>query len=148
PPRARRPEHQPVRTRREVLVGQRLAEQLVVGAEVLEGDTGLRDAGGAAGLEDEYRLTRTAVRDPTLGRAATQPRVLERAEPVDVGERVDCATGIPSELRRVVQPERRSGGRVEMPVHDLTHVRVERRARRGDALLIYANRGRGSIHRG
>ena len=35
PARARRPEHQPVRALREELVGQRLAEQLVVDAEVL-----------------------------------------------------------------------------------------------------------------
>src|SRR5262245_20819686 len=55
PARPRRAEHQPVRTLGEVLRGERSGVEVVVGAEVDAGDAALRDAGGAAGLEDEDR---------------------------------------------------------------------------------------------
>ena len=80
PARARGPEHQPVRAFREVLVRQRRAEQLVVGAEVVERDARLRNAGRAAGLEHVDRLAGEPLRDPALHRTAAQPLVLERAE--------------------------------------------------------------------
>ena len=128
-PRARRAQHQPVRAAREVLVGQRLAEDLVVGAEVLTRDAGLRDAGGAAGLEHEDRLPGEALRHPALHRAAAQPLVLERTQPGQIGEPVDLAPRIPSELARVIEPERTAGGGVEVPGHDFADPCVQARAR-------------------
>ena len=52
-PRTGRTEHQPVRALRKVFVRQRRAEQLVVDPEVVAGDARLRNAGRAAGLEDD-----------------------------------------------------------------------------------------------
>src|SRR5436190_3231482 len=45
-------QHQPVAAGREMLVGERFAEKLVVGAEVLAVDASFRDTGSAASLED------------------------------------------------------------------------------------------------
>ena len=61
----------------EVLVGQRVAEHLVVDAEVVDDDAALGDAGGAAGLEDVDRLVRRAPSAPSGApgrRGAIRPR--------------------------------------------------------------------------
>ena len=96
PPRSGRTEHQPVGAFREVLVGQRRAEQLVVGAEIVAGDARLRRAGRAAGLEDEHRLAGQASRDPALHRSAAQPLVLERPQTFQVAEPLDLGPADPT----------------------------------------------------
>ena len=53
-----------------ILVGQRVAEHLVVDAEVVDDDAALRDAGGAAGLEDVDRLV---LRGPSESSGCTGP---------------------------------------------------------------------------
>ena len=78
-------------------IGQRLAEQLVVDAEVVAVDARLRNAGRAAGLEDVDRLAGEPLRHPALHRSAAQPLVLERAESPKIGERPDLAAWIPPE---------------------------------------------------
>src|SRR5262249_42181527 len=52
PPRSARAKHQPVRSFGKVLLRQRRAELLVVDAKIVDDDAALRNAGGAAGLED------------------------------------------------------------------------------------------------
>src|SRR5215207_6680803 len=99
-----------------MLVWQRLTEDLVVDAEVVAADTRLRDTCRANRLEDEDRLALQTTRQPALHRPAPQPLVLE------------LAAGIPPQFGSVVEPERRSGGGVEMPVDDLADPRVERGA--------------------
>ena len=127
-PRAGRAEHQPVGSLREVLIGQRVAEQLVVDPEIVARDARLGHAGGAAGLEHVDRLAGAALGDPALHRSAAQPVVLEKTEAPEVVEARDLAPRIPSELLRELQPERATGGRVEMPRDDLADVDVERLA--------------------
>src|SRR5262249_48486547 len=129
PARTRRPEHQPVRSPREVLVGQRLAEQLVVGPEVFHRDARLWNAGRPARLEDEHWFAGEAFRNPALHRAAAQPFVLEQPEPLQLVERLHFAARVESGLLRELQPERRAGRRIEMPVDDLANPGVERLAR-------------------
>ena len=110
-------------------VGQRVAEQLVVGAEIVERDAGLRHTGGAAGLEHEHRLAGAALGDPALHRSAAQPVVLEQTEAREIAERLDLAPRVPSELSGEIQPEGAARGRIEMPRDDLADVDVERLAR-------------------
>jgi len=129
PARPRRTEHQPVRALGKVLVGQRPAEELVVGAEVLDGDPALGDAGRAAGLEDVNRPSREPFRNPALDRTAAQPLVLEQSEAPQVVEAADLAARVPAEARGEIEPKRRSGGGIEMPVDHLPDPRVELGAR-------------------
>src|SRR5262249_18712363 len=114
------------RAAREVFVGQRRAEQLVVDPEVVRGDARLGNAGRAAGLEDEDRLPVEAAGNPALHGTAAQPLVLEFAEAAQIGERPDLTARLPSGLRGELEPERRPGHRVEVPVDDLPEPRVER----------------------
>src|SRR5690606_15419209 len=55
-----------------------------------------------------------------------QPLVLERPELVEVGVGRDLRPRIPSGARRPFQPERASGFRVEVPLHNLAHPLIER----------------------
>ncbi len=126
PARPRRPQHQPVGAAREGLVGQVVAEDLVVGLEVLDVDAALGHAGRAAGLEDVQGLVRQALGDPAPHRSAAQPLVLEVAEHLQVGVGLDLLTGIEAQFAGEVEPERTSGRRIEVPLHDLAHVVVER----------------------
>ncbi len=123
-------QHQPVRAFREVLVRQRRAEQLVIGAEILERHAGLRNARRAAGLEHIRRLAGESLRDPALHGTAAQPFVLECRKPRQVAEPADLLPRIPSELVCVVEPERRPRRRIEMPIDDVANMRVERGSRR------------------
>jgi hypothetical protein len=95
PPRPGRPEHQPVGSRRKKLLGQCVAEHLVVGAEVAGVVSRFRDAGRAAGLEDVGRLVGQTFRHPATDRAAAQPLVFKRrklfqvVEAFHLGERIE-----------------------------------------------------------
>ena len=93
PARAGGPERQPVGALREGVVGQRVAEHLVVDAEVVDVDARLGHAGAAAGLEDVDGPARVALRHPAAHRAAAQPLVLEGAELVEVGVAVTSLRG-------------------------------------------------------
>ena len=79
-------EHQPVAALGEALVREGLAEELVVGLEVLDVDPALGQAGRAAGLEDVERPVGQPLRHPAPDRPAAQPLVLEMAE-VGAGRR-------------------------------------------------------------
>src|SRR5215469_12282645 len=85
-PRAGRAEHEPVRSLGEILLRQRVAEHLVVDAEIVLDDAALGDAGGTAGLENISRLILQGFRHPTAHRAAAQAFVLEEAEQLQVVE--------------------------------------------------------------
>src|SRR5688572_16894212 len=97
PPGPRRSEHQPVRPLRKVLVRQRRAEQLVVGAEVGTGDARLRGARGAPCFEDVDRLIAEPARNPPPHGPAAEPLVLERPQAAKIRERADLTARIPSE---------------------------------------------------
>ena len=125
PARTGRAEHQPVGALRETLVRQRLAEHLVVDAEVVDVDARLRHAGGAAGLEDVDRLVGVGPAAPSgarARRAATRP-----------GRRRTCRDPRSSSPRRAgpsrpggaFQPEGRPGLGGEMPPHHLAHPSIQ-----------------------
>ena len=125
PPRAGRPQHQPVRPLGEELFRQRLAEHLVVDAEIVGDDAALGDAGRAARLEDVDRLVLQPLGHPAAHRAAAQPFVLEQAELFEIVEALHVLARV--ELKRLgpLQPERRAGVGVEVPFDDLADVGVE-----------------------
>ncbi len=121
------PTDQPVGALRESVVGQRVAEQLVVDAEVVDVDARLRHAGAAAGLE---RVDRPVLRRPfgTQRRtgAAAQPLVLERAELVEVVVAPGSPCADPSRPCSAQSSQNGAAGRrVEVPVHQLADPRVE-----------------------
>src|SRR5262249_14921110 len=120
-----RPQHQPVRTPRKELVWKRLAEDFVVDPEVVERDTRLRGARGAAGFEDVDRFPLASSWNPAIDRAAAQPFVFKRRESFEIRESPDLATRIPSRLLCKFEPERTAGGRIEVPVDHLADPRVE-----------------------
>jgi len=127
-PQAPRPggaQHQPVAAARKGVVVEAIAEDLVVDLEVVDVDPALRDAGGAAGLEDVEGLPGEAPRQPAAHRAAAQPFVLEVAEELEVGVAADVADRVEVEAPGPLEPERAAGGRIEVPGHDLAHVGVE-----------------------
>ena len=130
PPRAGRAEHQPVRALRKILVGQRVAEDLVVDPEVLarrRASSGCRSCRRSRTRRPACRRSPSAPSAAPDRRAATRPRTAPKrfrsAKPLISRAR------IPAELRRVVEPERRAGRRIEMPGDDLAHPRVQRVAR-------------------
>ena len=102
PARAARADHQPVSALRKLVVRQRLAEQLVVDAEVVDVDARLRHAGAAAGLERVDRLVLVGARHPAPHRAAAQPLVLERAELVEVLVALESPCADPSRPSRPI----------------------------------------------
>ena len=121
PPRAGRAEHQPVAAPREVLVRQRLAEHLVVDAEVVAVDAA--SSGCRWCRRSRRRKTGLPARpfgNPAPHRPAAQPLVLEEAERLQVVEALDLAARIPVELAGELQPERAARRRIEMPRDDLT----------------------------
>ena len=75
--RPRRPQHQPVGASREEFIRQRVAEDLVVGPEVVDRHAGFRGAGRPARFENEHRFALEPLRDPPLHRTAAQRLVLE-----------------------------------------------------------------------
>ena len=109
-----------------MFVRQRLAEDLVVDAEVVAADARLGNARRAAGLEDVDRLAGQTVRQPALHRPAAEPFVLKLAEPLQIRVALDFLARIPAELGRVVEPEGRAARRIEVPVDDFAHPCVER----------------------
>ena len=118
-------EHQPVGALGKGRVVEGLAEELVVGLEVLDVHPALGQAGRTAGLEDVEGLVGETLGYPTPDGAATQPVVLEVAEDGEVVVTRDLLAGIEVELGREVEPERTAGGWIEVPGDHLPHVRIE-----------------------
>ena len=125
PPRTRRAQHQPVRPGWKILIRQRAAEQLVVGAKVVDGDAALGHARGAAGLEHVNRLVGAGLGHPAADRPATQPLVLERLELAKVVKRADILERVEFQPRGVIEPERAARRGMEVPLHDLVRMRVQ-----------------------
>ena len=73
------------------------------------------------------RLTRASFRHPAANGSAAEPFVLEFREPLQILEAVDLLPGIPRQLRSELQPERRSHFRIEVPLDDVPHMRIELR---------------------
>ena len=104
---------------REGFVGQRRAEHLVVGPEVVDVDPRLRHAQ----CSRPSRRCRPAIGEkpwaPPAHRAAAQPLVLEEAEAVQVVVGLNSAPRVPVEPPGVLEPERRPRLRVKVPGDDL-----------------------------
>src|SRR4030095_5242308 len=64
--------------------------------------------------------------------SAAQPLVLEGAEASEIGKSADFPARIEPERTRAIEPERPPRRGIEVPLHDLAHVRVERGPSRGD----------------
>ena len=123
--RAGRAKHQPVRAFRKELVREGRAEDLVVGAEVVDVDARLRDARRSAGLEHVHGPAGKPFGNPALHGAAAQRLVLELPESREVREARDLAARIPAGFLRELEPVRTTGGRIEVPGDDLKHPRIE-----------------------
>src|SRR5262249_49604703 len=93
--------------------------------EVVRCDPRLRNARRAAGLEDVDRPAVESLRDPALHRPAAQPLVLKLGEAREIGEAPDLLARIPAGRLPVLDPERPTGRRIEVPVDDFAHRRVE-----------------------
>ena len=119
------PTVQPVGALGEELLGQRVAEGLVVDAEVVDVDARLRHAGRAAGLEDRDRPAPRSPSAPSAARgrrAATRPRRSRTCR----GRRSPSRPGAGRSPPASPSPARtacRWG--VEVPGHDLAHPGVE-----------------------
>src|SRR5262249_15810771 len=109
----------------EVLLRKRVTEEFVVDPVVLADDSALRDAGGAAGLEDVDRAIRVRLRHPPAYRPAAQPFVLALAELAQVGKTVHVLQRVEAEGLRAFEPEGSAGFGVKVGLHDLTDVSVK-----------------------
>ncbi len=118
-----------------MLVGQGRREQLVVGAEVVDGDPALRNAGRAAGLEDVDRLVGERLRHPAPDRPTAELFVFEMSELREVVEALDFLAGVPPGFLGPLEPERASRVGIEMPANHFADPGVEGIARRGGARL-------------
>src|SRR5688572_32461426 len=98
-----------------MLVRQRVAEQLVVNAEVFAVDASLGSAGRASGLENEYRFSCKTFRNPSLHGSASQPFVFEGTKALQVFKLLDLTARVPAQLLRSFEPERAPRGRIKVP---------------------------------
>src|SRR5262249_32818500 len=99
--------------------------ELVVGPEVLDVDTRLRDAGGAPRFEHVDRLAGVSARYPALHRPPAEPLVFEVGEARQAGEPLHLPGRGPPGFPSPVEPEGRTGLRREVPAHDLADMGVE-----------------------
>ncbi len=102
---------------RKVFVGQRLAEQRVVGAKIVDRDAALGNARRAAGFEHVDRLVGERLGHPAPHRPAAQPFVFERLELFQVVERADFLERIEFQRLGIFEPERAAGRRMKVPLH-------------------------------
>src|SRR6478672_11247579 len=117
---------QPIRTMREKLFRQRVAERLVIDAEVVDVDARLRHARAAAGFKCVNRTIGITLRHPTPHWPTTQPLVLKKTEAREVVVTLDLCARIPRQVTGEVEPERTTGFRVEMPLDNFAHPGIER----------------------
>ena len=110
---------------RKILLRQRVAEQRVIDAKILDRDAALGHAGRAAGLEHVDRLVGQPLRHPPPHRPAAEPFVLERREFPQIVERADLFERIELQLSLEIEPERAAGRLVKVPGHGLDHVRIQ-----------------------
>src|SRR5579871_1829729 len=82
--RAAGPDHDPVGAARKEFVGKRLAEGLVVDAEVVDVDAGFGDTGAAAGFKCVDGVAGIGFGHPTADGTSAQPLVLKKAEAIEV----------------------------------------------------------------
>src|SRR5262249_8846820 len=71
------------------------------------------------------RFAAQPFRNPSPDRASAQPLVLEKAEPVQVIVSPNIFAWIEIQFPGVFEPERSPGFGIEMPLDDLSHLRVE-----------------------
>ena len=124
-PGTRRAEHQPVGPPGEVLLGKVVAEELVVGAEVVYRDAALGDSSCSTGLEDVDGLVGEGLGHPAADRPAPQPRIFEEGELPQILKTLDVFARIEVQLFLKLQPERRAALGIEVPLHDLPDVGIE-----------------------
>ena len=110
-------QHQPVRTFGEVLVRQRVAEQLVIPPMILDHHTAFRNASCAARLENVDRFPRMPCRNPTADRTAAEPFIFEIGKLLQVVERLHVLQRVEAQLRLLFQPKRAARLVAEVPMH-------------------------------
>src|SRR5260370_18882847 len=106
PPWTRWAQHQPVGISRKVFVGKRLAEHLVIDAEILHGHATLRYSGRAAGLEDVRGQVSEAFGHPTANRTSAEPLILKRRAFSDIRKALDLPSRIPVHPGSKIHPDR------------------------------------------
>src|SRR5262249_42225121 len=125
PSRSGRSQHQPVRALREILFGQSVAEHLVVGAKVFKLQAALGHTGAPAGLKGKDWFAGDPFWQPPPHRTAAQPLILKRRKSCQILKRFDFASRVPAETFCKTEPEGTARIRIEMPLDDLTDMRVE-----------------------
>ena len=75
-----RAEHEPVRAFGEVLIRQRVAEELIVESKILDRDAAFGNPGRAAGFENVNGTILVRLRYPSPHGSSTQPLILEQRE--------------------------------------------------------------------
>ena len=131
-PRARGPEHQPVGPRGKVSSFERVAEDLVVGLEVVVVHPALGHAGRATRLEDVPGLVGESLGHPAPHGPAAQPLVLEVAQDLQIVVAADLLARVEVPVRlRLLEPERAAGlaGRSARPTVSRTCSSSRSRAR-------------------
>tara|TARA_B110000014_G_scaffold257782_1_gene242881 strand:- start:330 stop:914 length:585 start_codon:yes stop_codon:yes gene_type:complete len=125
PPWACGPKGDPIRTGRETLIRERLAEKFVIDPEIFTGNSALGKARAPACLEDVDGLSSKALRNPPLDRTAAQPFVLKRIESRQVSEAPNLFTGIPWKIFGVIEPEGGARLGAEVPIDNLANPGVK-----------------------
>src|SRR6266849_1211546 len=118
-------QHQPVGISRKIFVGKRLAEHLVIDAEILHGHATLRYSGRAAGLEDVRGQVCEAFGHPAANRTSAEPLILEGREFSEIRKAVDLPSRVPVQLGSKIQPERTAGFVIKMPLDDIPHMCIQ-----------------------
>ena len=124
-PRAGGPKHQPVGPFGKILLRQRIAEQRIVGAKIVDRDAALGNAGRAAGFEHVNRLVGQRLGHPAPHRPAAEPFVLKLRKLFQIVERPHFLQRIEFQLLGLFQPERAARRWMKMPLHRFIDMGIE-----------------------
>ena len=124
-PRTRGTERQPIGAARKELFRQGFTKGFVIQSEVLDVDPGFWNSRAATGFESVDGLAGKALRHPATHRATTQPFVLKWSQAREIIISLNFFTRVPAKSFGVVQPERTTRGRIEVPLNNLTDPGVE-----------------------
>jgi hypothetical protein len=109
-----------------MLLWQRLAEQRVIGAKIINRNPALRHACCAAGLKYINRLICIRLRNPATHRTASQPLIFEGLKLFQILKRLNVRQRIELQTLFIFQPEGAARRLMEMPLHNLIGLRIER----------------------
>ena len=124
-PRARRPQHQPIRPLGKCFFRKVVAEHFVVNLKIVLADPVFGHAGRATRFKDVRAFSLAPLGNPSAHGPAAQPFVLEMPEELQIAVSADFPTRIKAQAPRKVQPKWTTRVGIKMPCDHVAHMGIE-----------------------